>query len=296
MLFAMLCSVRSPLLSLVVLALLCAEGRTGAARAAEQQTPIVDTICPLMEQEAQRHGLSPFFFVRLIWRESRFRTDAVSHKGAQGIAQFMPATAKERGLKNPFDPALAIPHSARLLADLKREFGNHGLAAAAYNAGSERIRGWLEGKRTLPAETAAYVRFITGLPAEDWKQRDTTLPEEIESKSVSLQDSCRKLAPNVVRVVMPKTRPAAKPIRRPWGVQLAANFSQAKVAGVFDDLKRRHAKLLANTEPMFVSEKMLSRGRQAMVTLRVGADSREEAQKLCERLRADGGTCTVQKN
>src|SRR5690606_41926809 len=61
--------------------------------------------------------------------------NAVSYKGAQGIAQFMPGTAEERGLADPFEPKSAIGHSASLLTDLRREFGNFGLAAAAYNAG-----------------------------------------------------------------------------------------------------------------------------------------------------------------
>ena len=57
---------------------------------------------------------------------------AVSRAGAQGVAQFMPATAKWRGLADPFDPLEAIAQSAKLLRDLRREFGNLGLAAAAY--------------------------------------------------------------------------------------------------------------------------------------------------------------------
>jgi soluble lytic murein transglycosylase-like protein len=112
--------------------------RAHEAAATESAQPLVDVICPLMEKEALENGLPPAFFMRLIWRESAFRPDVVSHKGAQGIAQFMPGTAKERGLENPFDPTEAIPHSARLLADLKRMFGNLGLAAAAYNAGPYR--------------------------------------------------------------------------------------------------------------------------------------------------------------
>ena len=52
-----------------------------------------------------------------------------------GVAQFMSGTASERGLADPFDPATAIPASAKLLAELARRFGNLGLSAAAYNAG-----------------------------------------------------------------------------------------------------------------------------------------------------------------
>lgn len=265
------------------------------ARGAERPTTLVETICPLMEKEARLNGLSPAFFVRLIWRESAFRPNAVSHKGAQGIAQFMPATARERGLEDPFDPVLAIPHSARLLADHARAFGNFGLAAAAYNAGPERVRAWLEGTRTLPAETQAYVRFITGHAADRWKDSGAAPVEGDEPTSAALQQSCRNRAPARVHVALP-TPQRATPGSSPWGVQLAVNFSQIKVAGVFDGLKRRHTALLADSEPMFVAERNLSRGRRPMVALRVGAETREAALKLCQRLRAQGGVCTVEKN
>ena len=59
----------------------------------------------------------------------------------------------QRGLADPFDPLEAIAQSAKLLRDLRREFGNLGLAAAAYNAGPGRVRDWLAGRRGLPPET-----------------------------------------------------------------------------------------------------------------------------------------------
>ena len=152
-------------------------GTEAAALAAAGPRPFVDTVCPLMQQQAEARGLPPMPFVRLIWRESRFNPNAVSPKGAQGIAQFMPGTADERGLADPFEPKSAIVHSASLLADLNKEFGNFGLAAAAYNAGEERVRGWLAGNRTLPGETQAYVVFVTGRAAEEWKLSETELPE-----------------------------------------------------------------------------------------------------------------------
>lgn len=268
----------------------------GAALAAEKPRPLVETICPLMEKEAREAGISPMLFVRLIWRESAFRPNTVSHKGAQGIAQFMPGTAKERGLTDPFDPGSAIPHSARLLADHVKEFGNFGLAAAAYNAGPERVRGWLAGQRALPAETRAYVQFITGHPAESWKDARGALPTPSEPTSDELQASCVKRAPALVHVALPG-RPLAPAGRsRPWGVQLASNFSRARVANLFGELKRRHGKIIGDAEPMFVPERNLSRGRRAMVALRVGAETRDEALKLCQRLRSNGGVCTVEKN
>jgi hypothetical protein len=284
------------LLAAVLAAHAVTSSLAGAVRADDRPAVLVDIICPLMEKEARLNGLPPALFVRLIWRESAFRPGVVSHKGAQGIAQFMPATAKERGLENAFDPAAAIPHSARLLADHVKAFGNFGLAAAAYNAGPERVRGWIEGRRTLPPETRAYVQFITGHAADRWKDAGAVPTTAGELASEALQRSCRDRAPTLVHVALPARQTAPPTKSNPWGVQLASNFSRSMIASVFDRLRRRHTKLLADAEPMYVTGRNLSRGRKAMTALRVGAETREAALSLCQRLRAEGGVCTVEKN
>ena len=74
-------------------------------------------------------------------------------------------------------PAKAIPASARLLRTLFQQFGNLGLAAAAYNAGPKRIQDWLAKKGPLPQETQGYVKTITGRPAETWKVAQAGSPE-----------------------------------------------------------------------------------------------------------------------
>ena len=108
-----------------------------------------EEICDTLTKSAQINDLPAPFFIRLLFQESGFKPGVVSSAGAQGIAQFMPDTAEGMGLDNPFDPREAIPASARLLNSLLRQFGNLGLAAAAYNAGPKRIQGLarLEGQR-----------------------------------------------------------------------------------------------------------------------------------------------------
>jgi hypothetical protein len=64
-------------------------------------------------RQGRKNDLPVDFFARLIWQESRFDPTAVSRAGAQGVAQFMPATANARGLADPFDPIEAIAHSAK---------------------------------------------------------------------------------------------------------------------------------------------------------------------------------------
>ena len=128
----------------------------------------VGRICDLIETHAGHHGLPKEFFARLIWKESRFDPNAVSPVGAEGIAQFMPGTARMRGLANPFDIEQAIPASAHYLGELKKGFGNLGLAAAAYNAGENRVSRWLASGGFLPLETEDYVLTIMGEPADNF--------------------------------------------------------------------------------------------------------------------------------
>ena len=144
-----------------------------------------NVICEAVKAAAEEHDLPIGFFVRLLWQESRFRSEEVSHAGAQGIAQFMPQTAVEMGLKNPFDPLQAIPASAKFLRKLYNQFGNLGLAAAAYNAGGGRIEKWLSRRGALPHETRAYVKIITGHTAEAWTDEESTvhIPTDLPQKA-----------------------------------------------------------------------------------------------------------------
>jgi soluble lytic murein transglycosylase-like protein len=101
---------------------------------------------PHIGAAAAENALPVEFFARVICQESRFNVRAVSRKGAEGIAQFMPRTADWRGLADPFDSLAALKASASYLRDLRNRFGNLGLAAAAYNAGPQRVQDWLVGR------------------------------------------------------------------------------------------------------------------------------------------------------
>ena len=146
-----------------------------------------NVICEAVKAAAEENDIPIGFFVRLLWQESRFRTEEVSSAGAQGIAQFMPRTAVEMDLQDPFDPLRAIPASARFLRKLYNQFGNLGLAAAAYNAGGGRIAKWLSRRGPLPKETRAYVKIITGHKAEAWTDEESTvhLPTDLPQKRLA---------------------------------------------------------------------------------------------------------------
>jgi hypothetical protein len=136
-----------------------------------------------LERAAAENALPVGFFARVIWQESRFNTSAVSRKGAEGIAQFMPRTAEWRGLIDPFDSIAALKASASYLGDLRNRFGNLGLAAAAYNAGPQRVQDWLVGRASLPNETLSYIEIVTGHSASEWSggtaQSNLALPEVV---------------------------------------------------------------------------------------------------------------------
>src|SRR5580693_5256491 len=198
-----------PLLA-CALALLSAQANAQAGAAPSAAVPIepqhpaanpptADDICRALEQAAAENGLPVEFFARVVWQESRFNARAVSSKGAQGIAQFMPRTADWRGLGNPFDVTAALKASASYLRDLRARFGNLGLAAAAYNAGPQRVQDWLSARGGLPKETRHYVQIVTGHSAEEWSsrttQQDRTLSERVPCwdviKSISYRAAAR---------------------------------------------------------------------------------------------------------
>lgn len=265
------------------------EIRDEAAPAAHRRR-YLDAVCRRIEAEADGGGLPPGFLARLLWQESRFDPNAVSPKGAKGIAQFMPATARERGLDNPFDPHEAIPASAEYLLELAGEFGNLGLAAAAYNAGPARVAAWRAGRGGLPLETRAFVRIVTGLSVEDWARDDPPDADFTLKKDVTFVTACSEL-----RIAAPGDGLRAGAPWQPWGVHLIAHGSRAKALSLFAAIQRGHPALLKDVEPMVLVVRNNSFGRAPRYAVRVGKPNEAEAADLCGKIRAAGGACLVYK-
>src|SRR5258705_5807223 len=226
------------------------------------------SICLMAEAAATANGLPFEFFARLIWQESRFRPEAVgpvTRNGARarGIAQFMPRTASERGLLDPHDPVQALPKSAEFLRELLKEFGNLGLAAAAYNAGPRRVRDWLEGRGGLPAETQRYVETITGHPAEEWAKAGAGKPAATD-KPRSSPMTCATMtammreAPSLYLSQL--TRQIEKSAASPWGVQVSAGFSRERGLGSYSDIEKRHRASLGGLDPSIYATTRRRRG------------------------------------
>ena len=155
-----------------------------------------------------------------------------SSAGAQGIAQFMPGTAAERGLLDPYDPEQAVPASAHFLDELNRRFGGLGLAAAAYNAGPTRVADWLAGRRQgLPYETQDYVFFITGQTVEALRGSAEPAVSKPPPPAAAPPSGCLALAIGLRRATPPRL--LAESAFAPWGVQLSGAFSKAVALSSF---------------------------------------------------------------
>lgn len=261
-----------------------------------------DSLCLMVESAARAHDLPVEFFARVIWQESRFRADAIgprtrSGDRAQGMAQFMPYTAAERGLLDPFDPVQALPKSAEFLRELWLEFGNLGLAAAAYNAGPRRVREWLDGAGHMPGETRNYVSAITGMTVEEWKeQRGKAAPPAQPRKEPGCGELMALLKQTPSAFLEQLERRVNLVAAAPWGVQLAAGFSRDRVLSIYARLINRFGTVLAARDPSILTTVLRSRGTRIFYQVRLGADTRRAANDLCGQIRRAGGACMVLRN
>lgn len=269
----------------------CTSGRWGQRQCIRVQHANFDT-CQVIAAVARDHGIPAGFFARLIWQESRFDFNALSPAGAQGIAQFMPDTAKLHDLSDTWDPARALDASARYLADLTRRYGNPGLAAMAYNGGERRADGFVSGSGDLAAETRNYVRIITGLGPEDWRDAPPDKPDFSLDRSKPFLPACLALAKSR-RVTPFKT---SEPPHSPWGVQLAAGDSRATALKRFRLRVRGCRAASSLPAPEIIRKKPQVRGRRAYFVARIGQPTRAAANKLCNALRRQACACAVYRN
>ncbi len=281
---------RTAAAALLLMAGLCLAGAARADPPMPGKKRILDRVCELIEASADRSGLPKDFFARLIWKESRFDPNAVSPAGAQGIAQFMPGTAKLRGLADPLDIEQAIPASARYLAELRRGYGNLGLAAAAYNAGENRVSRWLDKGGFLPLETEAYVLDVMGEPVDNFTDRAHAGSIRPLDAKENFAVACRRLP-----VIVSATVAMASINVKPWGVQVAGNFRRAATIRQWQRVQGRFPALLAGYDPV-VSRVRTPIGRAGLYAVRIGVDDRAGADAICRKLSGAGGSCVVMRN
>ena len=260
-----------------------------------------EAMCLMIESAARAQNLPLEFFARVIWQESRFQSDAVgpptrNGERAQGIAQFMPGTASERRLLDPFDPVQALPKSAEFLAELRQQFGNLGLAAAAYNAGPRRVQEWLAGSGYMPEQTRNYVLAITGITVDDWAKAggNVRMPDRAPTSGCRELMALLRRAPNAfVTELEAHVKLAAAKL---WGVQLAAGYDREHALAMYARAIKRLGAVIGDQDPSLLSSVLRSRGNHMFYQVRIGADTRPAADDLCNRIRRAGGACFVLKN
>jgi hypothetical protein len=258
-------------------------------------------VCLMIEAAARANDLPLEFFARVIWQESRFQSDAVgplTRRGerAQGIAQFMPGTASERRLLDPFDPVQALPKSAEFLNELRNQFGNLGLAAAAYNAGPRRVQEWLAGTGAMPQETRHYVAAITGSTVDEWAAagRNGKMPDRGKYGGCHELMALLKRAPNYF--VTELEQHVQLGAVRPWGVQLAGGFDRDQALAMYSRAMTRLRPVIGDQDPSLLTSVFRNRGTRMFYQVRIGTDTRPAADDLCNRIRRAGGACFVLRN
>ncbi len=248
-------------------------------------------VCTAISTFARRWRLPEAYFARLIWQESQFDPLALSPAGAEGIAQFMPGTARLRNLGNAFDPAAALARSAEYLRFLTDKFGNLGLAAAAYNGGERRIENLVSRGGGLPYETRDYVVIVTGRSVGHWLG---DRPEPVDFTllpDVDFQTACLDMAKAVRRPDL-TTDPGEW---QPWGVLIVQTSSASSARDRFETVQARFGEVIGAEKLMLITVRNPNFGRRLRFSAMLGRQTRAEAQELCGKLAAAGGTCIVQK-
>ncbi len=186
------------------------------------------------------------------------------------------------------------PHAAHLLSDLKRQFGNLGLAAAAYTAGRRGCRTGSRAAGACPPKPALMFLAITGRAPEEWRTPATGVeyPEGgaprlgRAGEAADLPSGHRRTA-------------AAEPRRRfalgrfggpgrPWGIQLAGNFSKALALQSFARTRATYAKVIGEVRPMIIGTRLRNRGTRAFYRI-FGSQPRRGRRRLPVRQDSSGG-------
>jgi len=193
-----------------------------------------------------------------------------------------------------------LPNLPSYCEALKSQFGNLGLAAAAYNAGPKRVADWLAGHRGLPRETQAYVLIVTGYASQEWitpgDRTSLNQPDGVPCPQMAKLFANDRLERPKTAVGRDKARLAngSATAQAPWGVQLIGGSSQISVLASYHQLQHKYQTVLGSRQPLVIRSQV---GRNASwYRVRVAAQTLAEAELLCGALREAGGNCLVQKN
>lgn len=147
-------------------------GLRPSVRAFEEKLSVVSRYSKEILEAAKTHQIDPTLIAAVIRAESGFDPSAISRKGARGLMQLMPATARRMGVLRDFDPGENIRGGTAYLAELAARYGENAveLILAAYNAGERAVEEF--GGVPPYRETLAYVRKVTAL----WQEARAARP------------------------------------------------------------------------------------------------------------------------
>jgi hypothetical protein len=183
------------------------------------------------------------------------------------------------------------------LAELRTQFGNLGLAAAAYNAGPQRLRDFLAGTRPLPTETRNYVVAVTGASVDDWAKAAKAAEDPHTQPAVAICHDLVALLKRTPNLFVEELQERIDLVATsPWGVELGAGFSRDRVLTTYANLFKRLGEVLSGHDPAILSSVFRSRGTRPFYQVRIGAETRESANGLCARIMHAGDACVVLRN
>ena len=230
---------------------------------------------------ARKYGIDPEMFLRLIQQESSFRPDVVSPKGAIGLGQLMPATAKELGV-DPTDPMQNLEGSARYLSQQLKRFGSPDLALAAYNAGPTRVARL--GRVPNIAETQNYVKTILGEGQTTMATPFDRAREEELRQQMLATGMAPRTAPRAPLSALMQDRPqaAAAPQQRRGGLGGIMDYlgAPSPTTGL-----SRAEQFAAALDPLIMPEMRAGEAIRARGAQRM---KRQSANKTVEYLRKNG--------
>jgi hypothetical protein len=148
----------------------------------------------------------------------------------------------------------------------------------------------------MPYETRHYVYVITGSSVDDWAKagRGGKMPESAPPTTCRELMALLKRAPNpFIAKLEERVKVSAAKL---WGVQLAAGFDRNKAMAMYARAVTHLSAVIGGRDPSILSSVQHSRGNHAFYQVRIGADTRPEADDLCNRIRKAGGACFVLKN
>jgi hypothetical protein len=158
------------------------------------------------------------------------------------------------------------------------------------------VQEWIAGTGGMPQQTRDYVYAITGTTVDDW----AAAGRNVKPKDQASGANCRELMALLRRAPNPFVTQLEARVKlgadRPWGVQLAAGFNRDRALAMYARSMSRLSAVIGDRDPSLSSTVFRSRGTRPFYQVRIGAETRPEANQLCERIRRAGSACLVLRN